>query len=91
MYEDEFDEENERANKPDENPMTLPTIKKRRYADNGSHFGEYNNMDKVWLQKSIMEDDDEDLMQETHRDNITNLLEECLIEVDLDWKDEEEV
>ena len=47
MYEDEFDEENERANKPDENPMTLPTIKKRRYADNGSHFGEYNNMDKV--------------------------------------------
>ena len=48
-------------------------------------------MDKVWLQKSIMEDDDEDLMQETHRDNITNLLEECLIEVDLDWKDEEEV
>lgn len=44
MYEDEFDEENEIANKPDENPMTLPTIKKRRQADR-SYFGVYNNMD----------------------------------------------
>ena len=49
MYEDEFDEENERANKPDENPMTGPTIKRRRQADSGSHFGVYNNMDKVWM------------------------------------------
>ena len=74
MYEDEFDEENERSNKPDENPQTLPTIKKRKYADVSTHFGVYNNMDKVWLQKSNIEEDEEDLMQETHRDNITSLL-----------------
>ena len=45
MYLDEFDDENERANKPDENPMTLPTIKKRRHTDHNDHFGVYNNME----------------------------------------------
>ena len=74
MYEDEFDDENERANKPDENPATLPTIKKRKFADTGSHFGEYNNMDRVWMEKSNLEEDDDELMQETHRDVITSLL-----------------
>lgn len=34
--------------------------------------------------------DDEDLMQETHRDNVTTLLQDCLIEVDLNWKDDQD-
>ena len=38
----------------------------------------------------MMEDDDEELMQETHRDNITSLLQECLIDVNLDWKDDQD-
>ena len=59
---DETDNDDDLANKPQENLMTLPTIKKR-YKGNTDHFGEFNLMEDVWVQKSMLEDDP--IMQET--------------------------